>query len=144
VDSARQAARTILVIDDDRAVLESYGRLLRRLGHSVLLSDDGDCVRSDPESLRGVDLLILDYRMPGTNGLDLLAALRLRSSGRSRRPAVLLISALLSDDLRVRAARLGVVEIIEKPVDPARLLASVRAALAGPVEDPEAASGAVS
>jgi DNA-binding response OmpR family regulator len=144
VDSARQAARTILVIDDDRAVLESYGRLLRRFGHSVLLADDCDRVRSDPESLRGVDLLILDYRMPGTNGLDLLAALRLRPPERSRRPAALLISALLSDDLRARAARLGVVEIIEKPVDPARLLASVRAALAGSSEDPGAASGAVS
>ena len=96
MDVPRQAGRTILVIDDDRAVLESYGRLLRRLGHSVLLADDGDLVRSDPESLRGVDLLILDYRMPGTNGLDLLAALRLRSPERSRWPAALLISALLN------------------------------------------------
>jgi CheY-like chemotaxis protein len=143
MDSAREARRTILVIDDDPAVLESYGRLLRRLGHSVLLADDGDRVRGDPESLRGVDLLILDYRMPGTNGLDLLAALRQRPQEGSGRPAALLISALLSDELRARASRLGVVEIIEKPVDAARLIASVRAALAGPAEDPRAASGAV-
>lgn len=144
MDRATQVRRTILVIDDDPAVLESYGRLLRRLGHSVLLADDGDRVRGDPESLRGVDLLILDYRMPGTNGLDLLAALRMRPSGGAGCPAALLISALLSDDLRARAARLGVVEIIEKPVEPARLVASVRAALAGPAKDPRAASDAVS
>ena len=36
--------KTILVVDDDPAVLQSYGRLLRRLGHRVLLSEDSEQV----------------------------------------------------------------------------------------------------
>ena len=124
-------AKTILVVDDDPAVLESYGRLLRRLGHRVLLSEDSERVRTDPDSLSGIDLLILDQRMPRTSGLALLDSLR-RRVATGLVPAVILISALPSDELRDEAARLGVAEVIEKPVDTRRLLASVRAALEGP------------
>lgn len=132
--------KTILVVDDDPAVLQSYGRLLRRLGHRVVLSEDSEQVRSDPESLRDVDLLILDQRMPHTSGLALLACLRQRCGPCPPRagdraasmPAVILISAYLSDELRDLAQRLGVVEVIEKPVDAGRLRASVRAALERP------------
>lgn len=128
--------RVILVIDDDPAVLRSYGHLLRRLGCQVVLVADSDRVLSDPDSLRGVDVMILDQRMPKTTGLDLLACLRRRAAGEndsqgmaSGRPAVILISAYLSEAIRERAARLGVAEIIEKPVDTTHLLACVRAAL---------------
>src|SRR5262249_10958163 len=130
--------RTILIVDDDPAVLESYGRLLRRLGHRVILSADPQRVHDDEESLRGVDLLILDQKMPRTRGLALLASLRRRAipaaggNGSPCRPAVLLISASLDDEARREAGRLGVLEVIEKPVDASRLLASVRAALEGP------------
>ncbi len=133
-------AKTILVVDDDPAVLQSYGRLLRRLGHRVLLSEDSEKVRTDPDSLRDIDLLILDQRMPRTSGLTLLAGLRRRLAAGSgetggvacRVPAVILISAFLSDELKDEAARLGVAVVLEKPVDASRLLASVRAALEGP------------
>src|SRR2546422_5762313 len=73
-------AKTILVVDDDPAVLQSYGRLLRRLGHRVLLSEDSERVRTDPDSLRGIDLLILDQRMPRTSGLALLDSLHRRGA----------------------------------------------------------------
>ena len=130
--------KTILVVDDDPAVLQSYRRLLRRLGHRVLLSEDSEKVMTDPDSLQEIDLLILDQRMPHTSGLALLAGLRRRVAAALGAqgtaggvPAVILISAFLSHELRVEAARLGVVEVIEKPIDTAHLLASVRAALSG-------------
>ena len=139
-------AKTILVVDDDPSVLQSYGRLLRRMGHRVLLSEDSERVRTDVDSLSGVDLLILDEHMPRTSGLTLLESLR-RRAGASRRenadsvdvlPAVILISALVSDDLKREATRLGVVELIEKPVDTNHLLACVRAALEGRSCPPQA------
>ncbi len=122
-------AKTILIVDDDQAVLRSYERLLRRLGHRILLANDSDRVRVDARSLEGVDLLILDQRMPRTSGLDLLSSLRRRVGEGGQAPVVLLISAYLSQDLRDRAAHLGVAEVIEKPVDTRRLLESVRAVL---------------
>ncbi|MBI1951045.1 MAG: response regulator [Acidobacteria bacterium] len=120
----------ILIVDDDPAVLRSYGHLVRRLGCLVVLAEDSERVLADPDSLRGVDLLILDQRMPRTSGLDLLAGLRRREAGAAP-PAVILISAFLSEENRERAARLGVFEVIEKPVNAAHLLASVRVALEG-------------
>ncbi len=123
-------SKTILVIDDDPAVLQSYGRLLRRLGHTVRLLADVDEAHRDPALLERVDLLILDQRMPGMSGLDLLAVLRGRAPEVGAEAAVLLISAYLSEELREQASHLGVVEVIEKPVDPEHLLGSVRAALA--------------
>ncbi len=118
----------ILVIDDDPAVLETYGRILARLGHRVRLLGEAEAARDDPDLLRDVGVLILDQRMPRLCGLDLLAALRGRQSGGAR-PAILLITAVLTEELRSRAAGLGVTEVIEKPVTRGRLLASVRAAL---------------
>jgi len=121
--------KTILVIDDDPAVLKSYGRLLKRLGHPIRLLGDVDEARRDPGILEDVELLILDQRMPGLSGLDLLAVLRRGAERGAAGPKVLLISAFLSDDLRTRAARLGVLEVLEKPIDPQRLLRVVRSSL---------------
>jgi len=123
--------RTILIVDDDRASLEAYGRLLKRLGHRLVLSDEPVRLLGDPDPFAGVDLLIIDQNMPRMTGLDLLACVRRDhpAAPPSARPAVLLISALISDDLRRRALRLGVTEVIEKPVDTARLLCSIRTAL---------------
>jgi DNA-binding response OmpR family regulator len=121
--------KTILVIDDDPAVLRAYGRLLGRLGHRVLLSGDGEVACHDAESVRAIDLVILDQRMPGATGLDLLGRLRRCWSLSGGGPTVFLVSAFLTDDLRERAARLGVAEVMEKPVRPDRLLASVAAVL---------------
>jgi DNA-binding NtrC family response regulator len=127
--------KTILVVDDDPAVLQSYGRLLRRLGHRILLSEDSEMVRTDPDALREIDLLILDQRMPRTSGLALLASLHGRGDQGRVRPAVILISAVPSRELRTEAARLGVVEVLEKPVDVTHLLATVRAALGGAAQE---------
>ena len=120
-------AKTILVIDDDPAVLQAYGRLLRRLGHRVALLADATRAGEEIARLGGADLLILDQRMPLVSGLEIIAGLG--SSG-GRAPAILLISGFLSEDLKLRARQFGVTEVIEKPVNPENLLRSVRQALA--------------
>jgi DNA-binding response OmpR family regulator len=120
----------ILVIDDDPAGLESYGRLLARLGHPVRLLEGAEAARDDPALLRGVAVLILDQRMPRLSGLDLVALVHARPAADGPRPAILLVTAVPTEELRARAAGLGVAEVIEKPVSPAHLLARVRAALA--------------
>ncbi len=122
---------TIFVIDDDAAVLQAYGRLLRRNGHEVVLIRDVGEVQQAPEILRRADLLILDQRMPRITGLELLRSLR-RGAYRSADdgPAVLLVSAFLNEDLRRSAAALGVVGVIEKPVHPGDLLRTVETSLA--------------
>jgi DNA-binding response OmpR family regulator len=133
--------KKILIVDDDPAVLQSYGRLLARLGHPIQLVEDCARLRREPELVRDADLLILDHRMPCENGLDFLSELRRRLPAGTGAPAVLLISAFLTDDLLARARRLGVLEILEKPVEPLRLIARVRAALEEVGGDLPAAAG---
>ncbi|MCZ6696932.1 MAG: response regulator [Acidobacteria bacterium] len=122
-------SRTILVVDDDPAVLQAYGRLLGRNGDEVELCGDIEAIVLDPASLARADLLILDQRMPRITGLDLLARMRRILPAGSPGPRVLLIRAYLDATIRRQAARLGVAEIIEKPVNAAHLLKCVRAAL---------------
>lgn len=128
---SKSGRKTILIIEDDPAVLLAYGRLLERLDHRIFLRPDCDAARRDPGPLQESDLLILDQQMPGGCGLEFLAELRgeFRWRDGATGPAVLLITAAADEEMRGRARRLGVTEVIEKPVDPARLLESVRAIL---------------
>jgi CheY-like chemotaxis protein len=111
-----KAGYTVLVVDDDPSVLATYGRLLRRAGYTALTEDDPLKVLSDQANSRA-DLLLLDYRMPVMDGLSLLAELRRRAC----RARCILVSAFLNDDVRSRAAKLGVDHLLEKPVDAGRL-----------------------
>ena len=61
---------TVLVVDDDRALRDSVGRLLRSLGlDTQLFASISDFLESDPPD--GPVCLVLDVRMPGKSGLDL-------------------------------------------------------------------------
>ena len=103
---------TVLVVDDDPAVLATYRRLLRRAGYATVAEPDPCRVLSEQDTARP-DLLLLDYKMPGMDGLSLLEELRRRSC----EARCILVSAFLDDDVRGRATRLGVDRVLEKPVD---------------------------
>ena len=103
---------TVLVVDDDPSVLATYQRLLRRAGYNTVTRDDPSRVLHESAG-DGVDLLVIDYKMPGMDGLSLLAELRRRRC----RARCVLISAFLNDDVRGQARDLGVDRVLEKPVD---------------------------
>jgi diguanylate cyclase (GGDEF)-like protein len=74
-DSTSPIGRTILVVDDDPDFLEAARILLQREGHTVLCAADG------PEALallrdQPVDLMLLDYFMPGMSGEEVVTQLR--------------------------------------------------------------------
>jgi CheY-like chemotaxis protein len=109
---AKSNGYRVLVVDDDPAVLSTYRRMLLRAGFDVVTEPD-PCKVLENGHADGVDLLLLDYRMPGLDGLSLLAELRRREC---TAPAIL-ISAYLNEDLVHQARMLGVARMLEKPVD---------------------------
>lgn len=103
----------VLVVDDDPSVLATYRRLLRRAGYTAVTEGDPLKVLDTPDDGERVDLLLLDYKMPGMDGLSLLAELRRRAC----QARCILVSAFLNDEVRNQARHLGVDRVLEKPVD---------------------------
>lgn len=114
------AAARILVVDDDKTFRLSTAALLRADGYDVALAEDG---RAAVESLREqrADLLLVDVRMPGIDGLQLVEALRLWGHG----TPILMISGFGSIETAVRALHLGADDFLTKPVEPSVLSARV-------------------
>ena len=104
--------RHILYIDDDDAIVFLMTRLLLRQGYRVSGHTDAQAalaaVRADPG---GFDLVVTDYNMPGTSGLEVARALR---EIRADLP-VALASGYITEELREKAPAAGVRELIYKP-----------------------------
>ena len=113
---------TILVVDDEAAMREVLEMRLSEWGHRVLVASDGAEARVMAERERP-DLVISDVQLPGLGGLELLQALR---AGGSDRP-VILITAYGSIDAAVEAMKLGARDFLTKPLDYAKLQATLAA-----------------
>ena len=118
----------LLVVDDNAINLTLFRHLLQKLeGAEVECIADplaalDWCAASDP------DLILLDYMMPGVNGLEFIERLRL-IPGRADVPVVM-VTADTESDVRHRALQLGAQDFLTKPVDKVELTARVRNLLA--------------
>jgi FixJ family two-component response regulator len=116
------AQRIILVLDDDEAVRSSLKFSLGVEGFEVRIYADCDELLNE-ESFPERSCLVVDYRMPKMDGLELVARLRAR---RISIPAILM-TAHQSEDLRRRAGAAGV-PVVEKPFLGGQLLERIRQA----------------
>lgn len=116
--------RVVSILDDDESVGRSVGNLLSSVGFAVAVFDSAESFLQSgrPES---TSCLVLDLRMPGMDGLGLLA--HLKKSGRYI-PAVIL-TAHGDDEARRRATRAGAVAFLDKPFVSAELIEAIRSAI---------------
>jgi class 3 adenylate cyclase len=124
----RQAGETgaILVVDDDDYNRDLLSRLLRREGHTVACADSARQAMALIAS-QLFDLILLDVRMPDTNGVQTLAALK--ADERYRHLPVIMISACDEMDIAVRCIEMGAEDYLPKPFNPVLLKARVSAGL---------------
>ena len=120
----------VLVVDDDAAVRHSLKFVLELEGLNVRLYEGGEALLADAD-LPATGCLVVDYRMPAMDGVELMDRLRGR---RVDLPAIL-ITSKATRDLRERAARSGYRQVLEKPLEDGRLVDSIRCALDVPLQE---------
>jgi FixJ family two-component response regulator len=118
-------ANTVLIVDDDAAVRASLKFALEVEGFQVKLYDRGAALLADA-NLPERACLVIDYRMPDIDGIELIERLRHLNV---TLPAIL-ITVRATKQLRMLAQRLGLTAVLEKPLSDSVLVDSIRTALA--------------
>jgi DNA-binding response OmpR family regulator len=115
--------KTILVVDDERHIVDLIRLYLERDGFAVLSAGDGEealamAGRHDP------DLVILDIMLPGKDGFEVCRELRRRGD-----TPILILTARDDDIDAIVGLELGADDYVTKPFNPRALLARVKAVL---------------
>ncbi|HNQ43033.1 MAG TPA: response regulator [Candidatus Cloacimonadota bacterium] len=106
----------ILIVDDEKNVQLMIQRTLETEEYTIQLASSG---KEALEKIVNIpfDVVILDFRLPDMNGLDVLREL----GGSSRSTDMIMITAYGNIDVAVEAMKLGCVDFIQKPIDTADL-----------------------
>ncbi len=106
----------LLVVDDDPVILRFLSRYLEDCGHRVVTASNGIEAQVLVETVR-FDVVIADLRMPGLDGLGLLAFARSRPEA----VRVIMISGAWTPEARQRAIALDCDRLRDKPIDMVQL-----------------------
>jgi len=119
-----EPAPTLHFVDDDAPLRKALTRVLRLAGHDVReYASAGDFLLADDWRRHGC--ILLDLRLPGTDGHTLCQAIARREDA----PPIVFLSGHGALDDGVRAMKAGAFDFLTKPVDRKRLLGVVAAAL---------------
>ena len=118
------AQLSVLVIDDEVAVNNNIRKILAKKGYRI------DQATSKAEALEKIEagsyaLVILDLRLPGVRGLELLAAVRERQP----KARVIIVTGYASIETAVEGARMGAVGYVPKPFTPIELRTAAEKAI---------------
>ena len=116
---------SILVVDDEPTIGEVVSAYLRRAGYETRVAADGHAALAAVAE-RSPDLIVLDLRLPGVDGLEVMRRVRERPD---RSSAIILLTAKGVESDRVTGLRLGADDYVVKPFSPAELVARVDAVL---------------
>jgi len=117
----------VLLADDEAGILKTLGRALREDGHEVVAtSSSAEAERLLQE--RPFDAFVVDHRMPGKTGLELLRQLA-ATLGEAERPQTIMMTAHATIDSAIEAMKLGAFDYLQKPFEVEELLVAVRRAL---------------
>lgn len=114
VNQAPTGPLRVLIVEDEALIRWSIVETLARTGHTVLEAGDAlSAVRTLADEAERVDIVLLDYRLPDSNDLGLLAEIRRLVP----RTAVLLMTAFGTPELTRGALELGAYGVVNKPFD---------------------------
>ena len=115
--------KQILVVDDEPRIAEICRDYLKRAGFEVITAANGDDALALARG-RQPDLIVLDLKLPGRDGLDVTRALRQRSN-----VPIIMLTARIEESDKLVGLELGADDYLTKPFSPRELVARVRAVL---------------
>jgi len=113
----------ILVVDDDKKIVELVTLYLKRDGYQVLAAFDGRQA-IDLARRRQPDLIVLDLMLPQVDGTDVCRILRAESE-----VPIIMLTGRSTDEDKLAGLDLGADDYVTKPFNPRELLARIRAVL---------------
>jgi two-component system phosphate regulon response regulator PhoB len=116
----------ILVVEDEPAIQALISVNLKRAGHEVIAALDAESARRHVDEALP-DLILLDWMLPGSSGLDF--ARRLRGEARTRDVPIIMLTARGEETDKVQGLTAGADDYVTKPFSPKELLARIQAVL---------------
>ncbi len=117
---------TILVVEDEPAILELVAVNLRHAGFQVVRATSAEeaetIIRNELP-----DLLVLDWMLPGQSGVGL--ARKLRADERTRELPIIMLTARVHEEDKIQGLEAGADDYVTKPFSPKELVARIRAVL---------------
>jgi two-component system alkaline phosphatase synthesis response regulator PhoP len=117
--------KKILLVDDEKDIVEFLDYNLRQEGFNVITAYDGletlEKIKENP------DLIILDIMMPGMDGFEVCR--RIRSMNGFQRTPIIFLTAKSGEVDEIKGLELGASDYIQKPISPRKLIARVKANL---------------
>ncbi len=101
----------VLIVDDDHALRRAIAMALTDLGHEAAEAGDGEAALAWL-SCHAADAVLLDLRMPGMDGMDVLRRIKAKPSP----PPVAVLTAVPTSDNTIEAMRLGAADHLAKPI----------------------------
>jgi two-component system, OmpR family, alkaline phosphatase synthesis response regulator PhoP len=120
------ARESVLVVDDEREILELVKYNLDKEGYSVTVVESGEDALAATRT-KMPDIVVLDLMLPGVDGLEVCR--RLKADDRTRGIPIVMLTAKGSEADVVAGLELGAADYITKPFSPRVLTARVRAVL---------------
>jgi len=116
----------VLIVDDEPHIRQMMRLTLEAAGYQVDEAEDGEAGLDQFGDGRGYELVLLDQRMPGLDGLQTLRQIKARAPD----ACVVMVTAYASIELAVDAMRLGATDFVRKPMTPETLRSATAGAIA--------------
>jgi DNA-binding response OmpR family regulator len=118
--------QSVLVVEDERNLVEALSFLMQRSGYEVGVARDGPTAVAMTRDMRP-DLVLLDIMLPGFDGFEVVAAIKREML--AKMPRIMMLTAKGHERDRRKALALGVDDYVTKPFSNRDLVGRVRALL---------------
>ena len=115
---------TILIVDDDPRLRQSFEKLLTAEGHSVWTAPDGETALNMVQA-NHPDMVIMDIRMPGISGIETFKAIHQLDS----KLPVIIMTAYGTTETAIETTKLGAFDYVLKPFEVPDILTLIEKAL---------------